>query len=355
MTLPTTGAPELALSQAIPETTVNEMGRRLDANIWGAVIEDRDLTAPPGSSSDGGSYLVAASPTGAWTGKAGQMATSVGVNAASGWYFTVVAKEGLHLYVKDENIALLYNGAAWVEDSDALSGLTDVDITGLADSDVLAWDAGASEWVPVPLPGGGGGGGTVPNGGDDGQALVKQSGVDQDADWEYAGPVLLIDQAGNGTVGTYTFSSLSGVFNNLVLEITARSDNASAGTNCFIRLNGDTGANYDTVTHRADNATASSAPSAGQTSMFVGEIPAATAIAGEAGNIIITIPLYAATTFRKDALIRSGRKTSDAVAGLRSDTIYGCWRNTAAITSVTVLITAGNFITGSRIRGYGTP
>lgn len=167
------------------------------------------------------------------------------------------------------------------------------------------------------------------------------------------GKALLAEQIADASVGTYTFSGLPGDWTNLIIEITARSTNASVGTNCFIRFNGDTGANYDTETHRSDNATASANPSAGATSMFIGEMLAASGLAGEAGRAIIEVPNYASATFNKNALIRSGRKTSNAAAGLRHDTIYGAWRNAAAITSVTVFLTAGNFDAGSTIRIYG--
>lgn len=40
-----------------------------------------------------------------------------------------------------------------------LATLTDVDLTGVADGDVLTYDSGGSEWLPVAPTGGGGGGG----------------------------------------------------------------------------------------------------------------------------------------------------------------------------------------------------
>jgi hypothetical protein len=116
-TLPQTGATQLASGQAVPETSVNEMGYHLDAGHSRSIIEDRDLTAPPGSCADGARYLVAASPTGAWSGKAGKLAIAVGTNAASGWLFQTVAVEGFKLYVRDEDVELLYNGSSWVTTS----------------------------------------------------------------------------------------------------------------------------------------------------------------------------------------------------------------------------------------------
>jgi hypothetical protein len=58
----------------------------------------------------------------------------------------------------------------WIDDTGAttelggagaavLDDLTDVDTTGVADGDVLTYDSGGSEWLPVAPTGGGGGGG----------------------------------------------------------------------------------------------------------------------------------------------------------------------------------------------------
>jgi hypothetical protein len=113
-TLPTSGATELTSGQAVPETTVNDMGRRLDAGWSRAIIEDRDLTAPPGTCTDGANYLVKATATGAWAGHDGQLAVALGTNASNGWDFITVAKEGVKLYVKDEDVELLYNGG-WAD------------------------------------------------------------------------------------------------------------------------------------------------------------------------------------------------------------------------------------------------
>lgn len=66
--------------------------------------------------------------------------------------------------------------------SPTLSDLRDVDDTGLANGDVLVWNATDGKWEP----GAGGGGSGLPNGGIAGQLLVKQSSTDGDATWEDA-------------------------------------------------------------------------------------------------------------------------------------------------------------------------
>ena len=115
MTTPITGAPDWAAAQASPWNTENQAKRMIEALARAGVIEDRDLTAPPGSCSDGACYLVKATATGAWATYDGKLAIAVGANAASGWYFVTVATEGVQLWVKDEDIRIRYDGSAWVD------------------------------------------------------------------------------------------------------------------------------------------------------------------------------------------------------------------------------------------------
>lgn len=98
MATPRLGAPELVSGQATPETTVNEQVRYLEAGTGHFVLEDRDLSAPPGSPVDGATYLVAGTGTGAWAGHDGDIAFYL--NTA--WVFINV-QEGFTFWVKDEN------------------------------------------------------------------------------------------------------------------------------------------------------------------------------------------------------------------------------------------------------------
>jgi hypothetical protein len=129
MTTPRLGAPELVSGQATPETTVNEQIRYIESGAGHFIFKDRDLATPPGSPADGDCYLVAASPTGAWTGKAAKIAFYV--NTA--WVFITVI-EGFTAWVNDENVLVGYDGAAWSTLS-APSGSyqpLDADLTAIA-------------------------------------------------------------------------------------------------------------------------------------------------------------------------------------------------------------------------------
>ncbi len=80
-------------------------------------IKDRDLATPPGSPSEGDAYLVAGSPTGAWSGYAAKVAMYY-----SGWVFSTPL-EGWTMWVQDENKFLVYDGAAWIYPATGMGGL----------------------------------------------------------------------------------------------------------------------------------------------------------------------------------------------------------------------------------------
>lgn len=101
--------PDLANGQANAHTTVNEQVGILDAHVH-LSVKDRDLATPPGSPATGDRYLIAASPTGAWTGQAAKIAVYIN----GGWKFSTPV-EGWMTWVDDENRLLRYTGSAWVD------------------------------------------------------------------------------------------------------------------------------------------------------------------------------------------------------------------------------------------------
>lgn len=110
MTTPKLALPELSASQAGKELTHNQALAILDQLAQARVI-DKDLSAPPGSPANGAAYIVAASPTGAWSGKAGQFAfwlASVGA-----WTFCGPSA-GWSVWVTDEAARYQYSGSSWV-------------------------------------------------------------------------------------------------------------------------------------------------------------------------------------------------------------------------------------------------
>jgi hypothetical protein len=94
-------------SQAQKEVTINQALVTLDTMIGNAVM-DKDLSAPPSSPAVGASYIVAASPTGAWSGKQNQIAYFDQI-----WRF-IVPQSGMRIWVRDESADYRFNGTAWV-------------------------------------------------------------------------------------------------------------------------------------------------------------------------------------------------------------------------------------------------
>lgn len=66
------------------------------------------LNTPPGSPTQGDGYICGTSPTGAWSGKANQIA----IWYSASWYF-FVPKEGWRVWVADEDRFYFYDSSVW--------------------------------------------------------------------------------------------------------------------------------------------------------------------------------------------------------------------------------------------------
>jgi hypothetical protein len=110
-TTPILGIEELAASQAQPELTVNEAIRILEC-IASRTAIDKDLTAPPGSPSDGDVYLIGSNPSGDWANKDFQIA----LYAGSDWLY-IQPRAGWLFYLDDEGLYYQYaagSPSAWI-------------------------------------------------------------------------------------------------------------------------------------------------------------------------------------------------------------------------------------------------
>lgn len=153
MTITPRGAPELVSGQAVPETTVNEQIRRTEAGACHFPVTDR-VTAPPGTCADGANYLIIATATGAFASKENQIATAVGTNAASGWYYHTPI-EGFTAWVMDEDVEYRYSGSAWATVTAAASEASASDIwTGTNQTKYVSAKAAQDAMVPTALTSG---------------------------------------------------------------------------------------------------------------------------------------------------------------------------------------------------------
>lgn len=152
----------------------------------------------------------------------------------------------------------------------------------------------------------------------------------------------------NGTTDTVTFSSISSSYTDLVLVINYAVSNTG---NLVMRFNSDTGSNYsDTELYGTGSA------AGGQRRTNGTFIDIERALASNSSNInqnaIINVQNYSNTTTYKTALIRSN-ETSGSYPGV--DALIGLWRNTNAITSISIITRQSGqyFISGSTLNLYG--
>lgn len=107
MSTPHFGIQDLGENDPIGYVRVNAAMRVLEAMTRGKVA-DRDLTAPPGSPTEGAMYLIAATATGAWAGHDAELAIYV----QGDWHFVVPAA-GDRIWVVDEAVHLIRNNSTW--------------------------------------------------------------------------------------------------------------------------------------------------------------------------------------------------------------------------------------------------
>lgn len=110
MSTPNVGLDEIAENQASKYLTHNAALRDIDVLLQ-AIVEDKDLTTPPGHVA-GKLYIVAAGSTGDWTGQDNKLVYSV----SSAWEF-ITPKTDWVVYVRDEATLYRFNGTSWVVDA----------------------------------------------------------------------------------------------------------------------------------------------------------------------------------------------------------------------------------------------
>ena len=105
---PKLALPEISESQASKYVTHNEALRIIDCLVQ-ATAKDKDLIVPPGSPSDGDTYIVGAtdSTSGDWNGHDDDVAY---YNCTAWMYLT--PDEGWRFYVQDEGVFYVFVGGS---------------------------------------------------------------------------------------------------------------------------------------------------------------------------------------------------------------------------------------------------
>jgi hypothetical protein len=147
-----------------------------------------------------------------------------------------------------------------------------------------------------------------------------------------------------GAQSTITFSSIPGTYTDL--RVVLVSTYSSGGTDSYYRLNSDNGSNYSTTCINSEGTSVDTLRSS-STVIYWSLWQSYTS---DTLPMLLTADIfsYAGTTF-KGTLNTSSSSFS---AGNVSTTV-GVWRDTSAITSITLLQGGGNFVAGTIATLYG--
>jgi hypothetical protein len=141
-----------------------------------------------------------------------------------------------------------------------------------------------------------------------------------------------------------TFSNIPQTYTDLILIVNAK---ASGAQDVVSRINSDSGSNYSTTFINGTGSAANSGRQSNQTYLYIDNYGYLETTDGQVS--ITHFMNYANSTTNKTILSRASN-ASNGVTGL-----VGLWRNTSAITSITLYcgIAAATFSSGSTFTLYG--
>lgn len=163
----------------------------------------------------------------------------------------------------------------------------------------------------------------------------------------------LFDSTLAATAANFDITAISNAYNHLRLLLYARGDTAAATTNVYLRFNNDSAANYDWQYAQASAAAVTAAESFAATQAIVASMPANTAGANLFGDVEVSVLHYAGSANNKALIAQEVHKSGTASGNLVVAQFAAFWRSNSAISRITVLPAAGNFVAGSRCTLYG--
>ena len=145
------------------------------------------------------------------------------------------------------------------------------------------------------------------------------------------------------------FTSIPATYTDLLVLCSLRNATASTAQSGWVKFN----SSSTGYTHRyisGDGASASSASDAAATRIYIGQVDGANATASTFANISIYIPNYAGSNYKSVSI--DGTQETNATTAYATLS-GGLWSNTAAITSISLETTAGNYTQYSTATLYG--
>jgi hypothetical protein len=142
----------------------------------------------------------------------------------------------------------------------------------------------------------------------------------------------------SSTASSIVLDTLPTTYENLVLKLTTPTTNATSGRT-ILRFNSDTGSNYHYKYLGSSGSSVSGGNETNNTYALIGYY-------GGANSISIVDILGYRSSFHKSSVTRYGNNYPEAAIGVN------VWRNTTAITSITVGC-LGTFPVGTKVALYG--
>jgi len=160
------------------------------------------------------------------------------------------------------------------------------------------------------------------------------------------------DSTLGSAAATFDITSIPTWGSHLMIELYGRGDTASANVTVSARFNNDSGANYGSQGVAGNTTSTTAGQSNSSTSIPVAGFSAASATANHPGSLQILIPHFRGTMFFKQVLATYFYSTAITSSGMTVAVQGGVWASTAAVTRVTFILSAGNFVAGSRCTAY---
>jgi hypothetical protein len=153
------------------------------------------------------------------------------------------------------------------------------------------------------------------------------------------------------TAASVTFSAIPSTYTDLVVRMSIRSSTSATSAGLLITCNSDSSALYSSTDLKGDGTSSSSSRMSNQNSMYLSfDANAATSTSNTFSNLELYLPSYTSTASKPMSSITAMENNATTAFLQAFATLY---RNTTAISSITISFDAGNFVSGSSFYLYG--
>lgn len=164
---------------------------------------------------------------------------------------------------------------------------------------------------------------------------------------------LITETVTSGSAANVTFSAIVATYRDLLVRVRGRGDKVASLVDIRMQFNTDTGNNYHFEDIHSYSTGTNFTQTVSTSSLYIGDIPAASATANYAGSIMALVNDYRGTTFFKSSMSQFANSLGTGTFTQGAGIFGGEWISTAAITAVKVFPGSGNFVDGTVVSLYG--